>query len=123
MSGPALLNGIFERAGDVVLPDDFGKLLRPVFTRQDLITHEGERLIIRESGAGIGLDDTCCFQILIQVIFSAISANSQRTPRLRCLPLDEREPNLKTRRTLRKAAEAAKGLELWGVHILFSVLA
>jgi hypothetical protein len=42
---PLLLNGILERAGHVLLPNDLREALRPVFTRQDLVTH-AETLII-----------------------------------------------------------------------------
>src|SRR5437868_13704350 len=45
---PPLLNGILERAGNMLLPDHFGKFLRTVLTRQDLIAHGGQ-LIIREA--------------------------------------------------------------------------
>src|SRR5437762_12308858 len=38
---PPLLNGILERAGNMLLPDHFGKFLRTVLTRQDLIAHGG----------------------------------------------------------------------------------
>jgi hypothetical protein len=34
-----LLDGVPERARDVVLPDDVSKLLRPVFSGENLITH------------------------------------------------------------------------------------
>ncbi len=36
---PSLLNGVLQGSGDVLLPDDVGEFLRPVFARQDLITH------------------------------------------------------------------------------------
>src|SRR5437588_5490150 len=45
---PSLLNGILERAGNVLLPDYLGEFLRTVLTRQDLIAHGGQ-LIIREA--------------------------------------------------------------------------
>ncbi len=38
--GAALLDGVFQSAGDVLLPDDLGKFLRAIFARQDLIAHE-----------------------------------------------------------------------------------
>src|SRR5439155_1164782 len=38
---PPLLNGILERAGNMLLPDYLGKFLRPVLTREDLIAHGG----------------------------------------------------------------------------------
>src|SRR2546426_4174604 len=38
---PPLLNGILERAGNMLLPDYLGKFLRTVLTRQDLIAHGG----------------------------------------------------------------------------------
>src|SRR5206468_8741909 len=47
---PPLLNGILERAGNVLLPDYLGEFLRTVLTRQDLIAHGGQ-LIIREAWA------------------------------------------------------------------------
>src|SRR5438552_2396840 len=45
---PSLLNGILERAGNVLLPDYLGEFLRTVLTRPDLIAHGGQ-LIIREA--------------------------------------------------------------------------
>src|ERR1043165_4117568 len=48
MRNPALFNGILERTGNVILPNDLRKLLRTVFTCQDLITHGRERSIIRD---------------------------------------------------------------------------
>src|SRR2546427_8882524 len=45
---PPLLNGILERAGNMLLPDYLGEFLRTVLTRQDLIAHGGQ-LIIREA--------------------------------------------------------------------------
>ena len=43
------VDGILQRAGDVLLPDHVGELLRTVFARQNLITHGEENLIIRSS--------------------------------------------------------------------------
>ena len=40
VSGASLLDGVFQGAGDVVLPDDFGEFLRTVFAGQDLVAHE-----------------------------------------------------------------------------------
>ena len=34
-----LLDGVLQRAGDVVLPDHVGELLGPVFAGKDLIAH------------------------------------------------------------------------------------
>ena len=45
----SLLDRILERAGDVLLSDDLGELLRTVFTGQDGITHESEESIIRDA--------------------------------------------------------------------------
>jgi hypothetical protein len=36
---PALLDGILESPGNVLLPDDFGKLLRTVFSGENLVAH------------------------------------------------------------------------------------
>jgi hypothetical protein len=44
-----LLDGMFQGAGDVLLPDDIFKALRTVLARQDLITHGSS--IIRYSSA------------------------------------------------------------------------
>src|SRR6476660_1182804 len=38
MGNPSLLNGVFKRTGNVLLPNHLRELLRPVFTCQDLIT-------------------------------------------------------------------------------------
>ena len=35
----SLLDGVLEGAGDVLLPDDFGKLLRTVFSGENLVAH------------------------------------------------------------------------------------
>ncbi len=40
VGGASLLDGVFQGAGDVVLPDDFGEFLRAVFAGQDLVAHE-----------------------------------------------------------------------------------
>ena len=40
VSGPALLEGVQQRAGDVLLPGDIGKTLRAVFTGENLVCHE-----------------------------------------------------------------------------------
>ena len=44
VSGPALLDGILESAGHVLLPDHLGELLWAVFSSEDGITH-GERRV------------------------------------------------------------------------------
>jgi hypothetical protein len=36
---PALLDSILERAGDVLLPDDFRELLRTIFSGENLVAH------------------------------------------------------------------------------------
>jgi hypothetical protein len=43
-----LLDGILQGAGDVLLSNHFGEALRTVFARQDLVSHRGEKLIIRD---------------------------------------------------------------------------
>ena len=40
VSNAALLNGVLQGSGDVVLPNHLGEFLWPVFTRENLITHE-----------------------------------------------------------------------------------
>jgi anti-sigma B factor antagonist len=52
MSGPALLQGVFQGPGNVFLADDFGEPLRTVFACQNLITHGDEILIIRGIALG-----------------------------------------------------------------------
>ena len=47
-----LLDGILQRAGDVLLPDHLGELLWTVFARQNLITHGEENLIIQSGEHG-----------------------------------------------------------------------
>ena len=44
----SLLDRVLQRAGDVLLSDDFRELLRTVFASQDGITHEDEETIIRD---------------------------------------------------------------------------
>jgi hypothetical protein len=39
VGNPLLLDGMGERPGDVLLPDDILEALRTVFTSNDLITH------------------------------------------------------------------------------------
>ena len=39
MSGPLLLDGVFQGPGNMFLPDDLGEFLRTVLTRQDLVAH------------------------------------------------------------------------------------
>src|SRR6266567_2813163 len=39
MRGASLVNGILQRAGDVLLPNDFRKFLWTVFAREDLVAH------------------------------------------------------------------------------------
>jgi hypothetical protein len=41
---PSLVNRIFQRAGDVLLPNHFRKFLWTIFAREDLITH-GEEIV------------------------------------------------------------------------------
>ena len=41
---PLLLDGVLERAGYVVLPDDFRELLRTVFSGKNLVAH-GRKII------------------------------------------------------------------------------
>src|SRR6266853_3417569 len=48
VSGSALLDGVLQSTGNVLLADDVGELLRPVFTCQDGIAHGDETLIIRD---------------------------------------------------------------------------
>src|SRR5207237_2845158 len=45
MRNPLLLNGVFQRAGDVLLPIHLRKSLWPVFARQNLVTHAGNLII------------------------------------------------------------------------------
>jgi hypothetical protein len=40
---PPLLDGVLQRAGDVLLPDDVGEALWPVFACQDLVSHREVR--------------------------------------------------------------------------------
>ena len=47
--GAPLFQGILQGAGDVLLSDDLGELLRTVFACQDGVTH-AEELIIRDMG-------------------------------------------------------------------------
>ena len=47
-----LLDGILQRAGDVLLPDHVGELLWTVFARQNLVTHGRENSIIRSGEDG-----------------------------------------------------------------------
>ena len=42
VSSTFLLNGIFQGAGDMLLPDDFRKFLRTVFAGKDLVAHGEE---------------------------------------------------------------------------------
>jgi hypothetical protein len=39
MRNPSLLDGVLQRPRDVVLPNDVGKFLWPVFARENLVTH------------------------------------------------------------------------------------
>jgi hypothetical protein len=49
----ALLNGILQGTGNVLLSDDLREFLRTIFASQNRVTHEGEVSIIRESlGSG-----------------------------------------------------------------------
>lgn len=49
----SLLQSILQGAGNVLLSDNFGELLRTIFARQDGIAHEPEESIIRDrSGDG-----------------------------------------------------------------------
>jgi hypothetical protein len=48
MGGAPLFQGVLQGAGDMLLPDHFGELLRPIFTRQDGVAHEPEETIIRD---------------------------------------------------------------------------
>ena len=52
MRGPPLLDSVLERAGNVVLADDIGELLRAVFTRENLVAHgkEMRRLYVMSKG-------------------------------------------------------------------------
>src|SRR5579863_2909951 len=50
VGGASLLDGVLEGAGDVLLSDDLGELLRTVFASQNGVTHEGEEMIIRDGG-------------------------------------------------------------------------
>jgi hypothetical protein len=38
--GPPLLDSILKGLGDMFLPNDLGKRLRPVFAGQNLVAHE-----------------------------------------------------------------------------------
>jgi hypothetical protein len=42
-----------QGAGNVLLSDDLGELLRTVFARQDGIAHGGEATIIRDAKSGL----------------------------------------------------------------------
>src|SRR5260370_29780783 len=44
----SLFNGVLQRAGDVLLSNDLGELLRTVFAGQDRITHGRKNTIIRD---------------------------------------------------------------------------
>src|SRR5882762_1980638 len=48
VSDPFLLDRILERAGNMLLSNDFGELLWPVFARENLIAHGRETTIIRD---------------------------------------------------------------------------
>jgi hypothetical protein len=50
VGGSPLFEGVLERAGNVLLPDDLGELLWTVFARQDGVAHESENTIIRDRG-------------------------------------------------------------------------
>jgi hypothetical protein len=41
VGGASLLQSVLQGAGDVLLSDNLGEFLRPVFARQDGIAHEG----------------------------------------------------------------------------------
>ena len=58
MGGASLLDGVLEGAGDVLLSDDLGELLRTVFAGQDGVRHEGEEKIIRD-GSALGDSQNC----------------------------------------------------------------
>src|ERR1700724_769368 len=45
---PALLDGVLQSSSNVLLADDVGELLRPVFTCQDGVAHGDETMIIRD---------------------------------------------------------------------------
>jgi ABC-type ATPase with predicted acetyltransferase domain len=59
VSGSPLFKSILERAGDVVLADDLGELLRTVFTGQYLITHDEDVRKKRAKPDGIIRDAEC----------------------------------------------------------------
>src|SRR5712691_1479278 len=49
MGGPPLFQGVLQGARDVLLSDHLGEFLRTIFTRQDGVAHEWEKMIIRDA--------------------------------------------------------------------------
>jgi hypothetical protein len=76
--GASLGDGILQGAGDVLLSDDLGELLRTIFARQDGVGH-ARRTIIRDCGARVG--------VKMGVIFGACTRRVRR--RLRSLATSE----------------------------------
>src|ERR1700722_3822543 len=54
MRGPSLFQSILQRAGDMLLPDYVGELLRTVFARENGVAHEQEESIIRDPEGWMG---------------------------------------------------------------------